>query len=101
MKQLRFSVSETELKAQEAYTGIMRGSHRYLQLVFSFGRDWKDYRRVVQVKDVDGNEYNDIITNDGVVLPREITQTSRLYNKVYGRKGEETIQTNVVTIEQL
>lgn len=101
MKQLRFSVSETELKAEKEYAGIMRGSHRYLRLVFSFGIDWKGYRRVVQVKDVDGNEYNDIITNNGVVLPGEITQTSRLYIKVYGRKGEETIQTNVVTIEQL
>ena len=57
--------------------------------------------KVVSVKDVEGNEYNDIITKGGVLLPKKVTGTSRLYITVYGRKGESTIQTNTVTIEQL
>lgn len=101
MRELLFRVNEQKLKPVEQYTGIMRGSHRYLNLLFRFGREWKSCRRVIQVKDADGNEYNSVITNDGVVLPGEITQTSRLYITVYGRKGESTIQTNTVTIEQL
>lgn len=94
-------VDEQELKTVEQYTGIMRGSNNYLCLMFDFGREWKDYKKVVSVKDVEGNEYNDIITKSGVLLPRKVTGTSRLYVTVYGRKGELTVQTNTVTIEQL
>lgn len=101
MKQLLFRVDEQELKTVEQYTGIMRGSHKYLCLMFDFGREWENYKKVVSVKDVEGNEYNDIITRSGVLLPRKVTGTSRLYVTVHGRKGESTVQTNTVTIEQL
>ena len=101
MKQLLFRVDEQELKTVEQYTGIMRGSHNYLCLMFDFGREWENYKKVVSVKDVEGNEYNDIITRGGVLLPRKVTGTSRLYITVHGRKGESTVQTNTVTIEQL
>lgn len=101
MKQLLFRVDEQELKTVEQYTRIKRGSHKYLCLMFDFGREWKNYKKVVSVKDVEGNEYNDIITKNGVLLPRQVTGTSRLYITVYGRKGESTVQTNTVTIEQL
>ena len=101
MKQLLFRVDEQELKTTEQYTGIRRGSHKYLCLMFDFGRGWENYKKVVSVKDVEGNEYNDIITRSGVLLPQKVTGTSRLYVTVYGRKGESTVQTNTVTIEQL
>lgn len=101
MKQLLFRVDEQELKTVEQYTGIRRCSHKYLCLMFDFGREWKDYKKAVSVKDVEGNEYNDIITRSGVLLPRQVTGTSKLYITVYGRRGESTIQTNTVTIEQL
>ena len=101
MKQLLFRVDKQELKTVEQYTGIMRGSHNYLCLMFDFGREWKNYKKAVSVKDVEGNEHNDIITKSGVLLPKKVTGTSRLYVTVYGRKGESTVQTNTVTIEQL
>lgn len=101
MKQLLFRVDEHELKTVEQYTGIRRGSHKYLCLMFDFGREWKNYKKVVSVKDVEGNEHNDIITRSGVLLPRKVTGTSRLYVTVHGRRGESTVQTNTVTIEQL
>ena len=101
MKQLLFRVDEQELKTVEQCTGIMRGSYKYLCLMFDFGREWENCKKVVSVKDVEGNEYNDIITRNGVLLPRKVTGTSRLYVTVHGRKGELTIKTNTVTIEQL
>lgn len=101
MKELFFQVNETELKASENQTGITRGSHRFLKLMFSFGREWANYKKVVQVKDTEGNEYNEIITHRGVLLPRKITGTSRLYITVFGKKGETEVKTNTVAIEQL
>ena len=102
MKQLLFRVDETELKIVDIPEGIVRGSHNYLNLLFKFGRDWANYKRVVQVKDADGNEYNAvIITRSGVLLPKNITSTSRLYITVYGSNGRTTVKTNTVTIEQL
>ena len=101
MKELRFRVDGQTLKAEEEYTGIMRDSHRYLRFVFSFCREWANYKKVVQVKDANGKEYNAYNTPDGVVLPQEITGTSRLYITVYGSNGKTTVKTNTVTIEQL
>lgn len=101
MKQLLFRVDEQKLKTVEQYTGIKRGSHKYLCLMFDFGREWKNYIKVVSVKDVEGNEHNEVITKSGVLLPQKVTGTSRLYITVHGRKGESIIQTNTVTIEQL
>lgn len=101
MRNLYFRVDGQELKPEEQYTGIMRGSHRYLNLMFEFGREWANYKKVVSVKDVEGNEYNAVITRRGVLLPREVTGTSRLYITVYAKEGETTVKTNTVTIEQL
>ena len=101
MRNLYFRVDGQELKPLEQYTGIMRGSHRYLNLMFEFVREWANYKKVVSVKDVEGNEYNAVITRNGVLLPKNVTCTSRLYITVYGRKGESTVKTNTVTIEQL
>lgn len=101
MRNLYFRVDGQELKPLEQYTGIMRGSHRYLNLMFEFGREWANYKKVVSVKDVEGNEHNAVITRNGVLLPKDVTGTSRLYITVYGRKGESTVKTNTVTIEQL
>lgn len=101
MKELLFRVNETELKIVDIPEGIVRGSHNHLNLLFKFGRDWANYKRVVQVKDVNGNEYNTVIRSIGVLLPQRITSTSRLYITVYGSNGRTTIKTNTVTIEQL
>ena len=101
MRNLYFRVDGQTLKAEEEYTGIMRGSHRYLNLMFDFGREWANYKKVMSVKDVEGNEYNSVITRNGVVLPQEITGTSRLYITVYVGDGKTTVKTNTVTIEQI
>lgn len=104
MRNLYFRVDGQTLKAEEEYTGIMRGSHRYLNLMFEFGREWANYKKVVSVKDVEGNEYNeynDFITRNGVLLPKDVTGTSRLYITVYVSDGKTTVKTNTVTIEQL
>lgn len=101
MKELLLGVNETEIRIIDVPKSVVRGSHNYLNLLFEFGRDWKSYKRVVNVKDADGNEYNAVITQYGVLLPKEITNTSRLYIKVYGSDGKTTVQTNTVTIEQL
>ena len=101
MKELLFRVNETELKIVDVPEGIVRGSHNRLNLLFKFGRDWKNYKRVVQVKDANGNEYNAVITQYGVLLPKEVTNTSRLYITVHGSDGKTTVKTNNVTIEQI
>lgn len=101
MKELLFRVNETELRIVDVPEGIVRGSHNHLNLLFKFGREWANYKRVVQVKDADGNEYNTVIIKSGVLLPQKITSTSRLYITVYGSNGKTTVKTNTVTIEQL
>lgn len=84
---------------------IVRGSNNYVCVHFMFDSSWINKNRVVEMKDVEGNTYNTIIENNRVVLPEEITKTSRIYLKIHGRnKGklpQQTIVTNEVAIVQI
>lgn len=82
---------------------IVRGSNNYVCVHFMFDSSWINKNKVVEMKDVEGNTYNTIIENNCVVLPEEITKTSRIYLKIHGRdvSGEQKIVTNEITIVQI
>lgn len=82
---------------------IVRGSNNYVCVHFMFDSSWINKNKVVEMKDVEGNTYNTIIENNRAVLPEEITKTSRIYLRVYGRdvSGEQKIVTNEIMIVQI
>ena len=82
---------------------IVRGSNNYVCVHFMFDSSWINKNKVVEMKDVEGNTYNTIIENNRVVLPEEITKTSRIYLRIYGRdvSGEQKIVTNEIMIVQI
>ena len=85
---------------------IVRGSNNYVCIRFMFDSAWIDKNKVVELSDVEGSSYNTVIRKSNcVVLPDEITQTSRIYLRVHGRnKGklpQQMIVTNEVAIIQI
>lgn len=101
MRKLEVDVNDLVMSKSGDYENIVRGTDNYLALFFNFDKTWTKRKKVVHITDVEGNEYNAVITKSGVLLPRKVTGTSRLYITVYAKEGETTVKTNTVTIEQL
>ena len=82
---------------------IVRGSNNYVCIRFMFDSDWINKNKVVEIYDTERNSYNTVIENNRVVLPDEITQTSRIYLRVHGRdrRNKQMIVTNEVAIVQI
>lgn len=82
---------------------IVRGSNNYVCIRFMFDSAWINKNKVVEIYDTERNSYNTVIgKNNRVVLPDEITQTSRIYLRVHGRDiRKQMIVTNEVAIVQI
>lgn len=82
---------------------IVRGSNNYVCVRFMFDSAWIGKNKVVEIYDTERNSYNAVIEkNNHVVLPEEITQTSRIYLRVHGRDiKKQMIVTNEVAIVQI
>ena len=83
---------------------IVRGSNNYVCVRFMFDSAWMNKNKVAELSDVEGKSYNTVIRkNNRVVLPGEITQTSRIYLKIHGRdrRNKQIIVTNEVAIVQI
>lgn len=102
MRQLTVSVDDLILTKEGDYENIVRGSDNYLVLYFRFNQSWSGRRKVVNIKDVNDNEYNCLIgETNRIKIPKEVTQTSRMYVTVYGKEGSQQVNTTTLTIEQL
>ena len=101
MRKLEINVNDLVMSKSGDYENVVRGTDNYLVLFFNFDRTWTKRKKVVHIADVEGNEYNSVITKNSVSIPKSVTETSRIYVQLYGREGETTVKTNIVTIEQL
>lgn len=102
MRKLEIKVNDLILTKSGDYENIVRGSDNYLVLYFRFNHSWSGRRKVVNIKDVNGNEYNCLIgETNRVKIPKEVTQTSRMYVTVYGKEGSQQVNTTTLTIKQL
>ena len=101
MRKLEIDVNDLIMSKSGDYENIVRGTDNYLVLFFNFDRTWTKRKKVVHIADVEGNEYNSVITKNSVSIPKSVTETSRIYVQLYGREGRTTVKTNIVTIEQL
>lgn len=82
MRDLNFEVDGQALRKVGDFSGIIRGSKKYLRCVFSYkGTDWSNMRAIA-VFEYNGNEYAVAVQKDGTcVVPDEVTDES--YFKVF------------------
>ena len=101
MRVLKFHVKGTNVEKDSScdFDNIVRGSNNWLQLEFVFDKEWNRTSRVISLKNLDGNERNIILQNK-VVLPEEVTKDSIFSFVLYGKCGDRKIQTNRMIINQ-
>ena len=101
MRVLKFHVKGTKVEKDSNcdFKNIVRGSNNWLQLEFDFDKEWNRTSRVISLKNLDGEEKNIILQNK-VVLPEEVTKDSAFTFVLYGKDGDKRIQTNRTIINQ-
>lgn len=82
------------------FTNIARGTDKYLKLEFDWDEDWKNKAKVISLKNADCEETN-IVFNEKVVLPLNVTKGSMFSFVLHGKDFEEKIQTVREYVEQV
>lgn len=101
MRILQFTVEGQRLSKSGDFTGIIRGSKKYLRSQFVFnGSDWNGCK-VVAVFQLKDKEYPVAIdSNRSCMVPDEVTDSSAFKIRLIGRKNDYQITTNKVLISQ-
>lgn len=102
MRNLNFEVDGQSLRKVGDFSGIIRGSKKYLRCVFSYkGTDWLNMR-VIAVFEHDGNEYAVAVQNDGSsIVPDEVTDESYFKVSLVGvSRNDKRVTTNKELINQ-
>lgn len=102
MRDLNFEVDGQSLRKVGDFSGIIRGSKKYLRCVFSYkGIDWSNMRAIA-VFEHNGNEYAVVIQKDGsCMVPDEVTDGSYFKVSVVDVSGKnKKITTNKELINQ-
>lgn len=81
------------------FSHIIKGTNNHIKLIFEWDEQWKNKAKVISLRNVDGEEVN-VILQSKIVLQEKTTKGSMFSFKIYGKEGEEKIQTNREYVEQ-
>lgn len=81
------------------FSHIIKGSNNYIRLVFEWDEQWNNKAKVISLRNADGEEVN-VIFQSKIVLQENITKGIMFSFQIYGKEGEEKIQTNREYVEQ-
>lgn len=81
------------------FSNIIKGSNNYIRLVFEWDEQWKNKAKVISLRNADGEEVN-VVLQSKIVLQEKTTKGSIFSFQIYGKEGEEKIQTNREYVEQ-
>lgn len=99
---IKYKVDGMLLREEGSHGKIARGSHNVIVLSFVFDESWSGMKKAVVMRDTERTQYNALIPSNGkVLIPDEVTGTSRIFVQIVGRKGDVITKTNVAVIEQI
>lgn len=95
MRILKFNVDNQKLEKVGDFSGIIRGSKKYLKCLFCFDGDtWHELRKIAVFENTNG-EYAVRLLSDGTCLiPDEVTDGSFFRIKVVGIARNTKVFTN-------
>ena len=101
MRVLKYKVQGQNIVRESGcdFSHIIKGSNNYIRLVFEWDEQWKNKAKVISFRNADGEEIN-VVLQSKIVLQEKITKGSMFSFVIYGKEGEEKIQTNREYIEQ-
>ena len=104
MRTLKFIVENQIVKPDPNcdFSGLVPGTEGYLQAEFKFSPEWNDTVKVVGFYSLMGKSYPSQILKDGrtCVIPAEALKRRAFKIQVLGKKGDETLTTNRIQINQ-
>lgn len=104
MRILRFIVEDQILEKDPEcnFEGLVPGSKKYIKVKISFSPEWDGFVKVVSFRSMLGTEYPPQVLQDGIscIIPVEALSRRAFKMQVLGKKGDVSITTNKITIEQ-
>ena len=98
---LSFDVVEQNIISTGNTNGIVRGTHNYIQLVFTYKEEWRKADKIViSMYNSEGEQLNEVVNNGVVKVPQEITKGSMFYFELTMKEKDVVIKTNKHYIEQ-
>lgn len=104
MRTLKFIVDKQTIRQDPTcdFTGLFPGTENYLRVEFSFSQDWNDMVKVAAFWSTLGMEYEPKVLKDGksCIIPTEALTKASFKIQVLGKKGNNRLTTNKLTINQ-
>ena len=94
---IRLKVFEQTLSIVDTRSVPRKGSKDYLVLQFLFSSDWKDLNKVCYLQHGEVSQPIEVVDNL-VEVPEWFTQQDRFYITLFGKSGNQEVQTNVVQL---
>ena len=84
------------------FDNLVPGTEGYLKAEFSFSKEWSEYVKAAAFFSIRGKEYPPRILKDGkrCEIPAEALKHRTFKIQVFGRKGNNKLNTNKITITQ-
>ena len=98
MRDLKYQVDQQIVKATNDVSNVYKGVENYLNLVFTFDKNWEDCMKAV-VFVVNGEEIPKLLKDDQCVIPKEACQGDYIWFYLVGKKKDYRLQTQKVHIE--
>lgn len=101
MRELNFNVKNQKLTKTGDFSGIVKGSKRYLKCKFiTEGIDWNGSKMVAVFWNTKNAEHAVQVIAGECLVPDEVTDNTNFKMKLIGVNGERRIATNSILISQ-
>lgn len=104
MRTLKFIVEDQIVRPDTScnFSGLVPGTTGYLQAEFTFSKAWDGYAKVVGFYSMMGYEFEpQALEKDGTcMIPADACTRSKFKIQVLGKRGEDTLKTNKLVINQ-
>lgn len=104
MRILKFIVDGQTIKKDPfcEFDGLVPGTEKLVLAEFSFSKEWRDYKKVIEFRSVLGKEYEPqkLIGDRTCVIPSAALQKRAFKIRVIGKKGDVKLTTNKIEVKQ-
>lgn len=81
------------------FSGLVTGTKGFYQAKFTFGKEWKDYKKIAVFRNRQVTKYVPIM-NGVCEIPDEVVDSMLYYVSIIGKSGSTSIPTIEVSVRQ-
>lgn len=102
MRTLEFDVNATALSKSSNcdFSGLIKGSKKYLVCHFTFDNTWDGARRIVEFQTKEEDKFYELTDENACYVPDDFAAENYFKVSIHGVKDKEQFETNKVLIRQ-